>query len=69
VWRAGYRSCQQSRGGRGAGDDWIRGSYLFATYCGDPAVGSRSFQMRQYRSTGVWDFVNPRTGAWAGTSH
>jgi hypothetical protein len=48
---------------------WIRGSYLFATYCGDPAVGSRRFQMRQNRSTGVWDFVNPRTGAWAGTSH
>jgi hypothetical protein len=59
TWGAASRFC----------DDWISGSYLYATYCGDPAAGSRSFQMRQNRSTGVWEFVNPRTGAWTGTSH
>ena len=49
-------------------DDWISGSYVYYTYCGQPS-GTRSMLMRENRSTGEWSFVNPRTGAWTGTNH
>lgn len=49
-------------------DDWISGSYTYYVYCGQPS-GTRTMQMRENRSTGEWSFVNPRTGAWTGSSH